>query len=187
MFLPIFVLSSFVTAGSCMFFENLSPRARCRSIFLGSKWEWLPIFFVPLQSNYDKSISSSTHAGRAVRYPAPRPCLALLLLVRHVAHGCAWCAACDRGIHTDYVLDDDQLTTQSGRIGRQRGQAIPLQTITALRRMPRHLLTGSYVMVEHGDHNISIFTPENETSFVEAVGKRVSLAKNTCQEKETES
>lgn len=26
----------------------------------------------------------------------------------------------DRGIHTDYVLDDDQLTTQSGRIGRQR-------------------------------------------------------------------
>ena len=60
----------------------------------------------------------------------------------------------DRGIHTDYVLDDDQLTTQSGRIGRQRGQAIPLQTITALRRMPRHLLTGSYVMVEHGDHNI---------------------------------
>ena len=74
----------------------------------------------------------------------------------------------DRGIHTDYVLDDDQLTTQSGRIGRQRGQAIPLQTITALRRMPRHLLTGSYVMVE-------------------AVGKRVSLAKNTCQEKETES
>lgn len=93
----------------------------------------------------------------------------------------------DRGIHTDYVLDDDQLTTQSGRIGRQRGQAIPLQTITALRRMPRHLLTGSYVMVEHGDHNISIFTPENEASFVEAVGKRVSLAKNTCQEKETES
>ena len=38
-------------------------------------------------------------------------------------------------------------------------------------------------MVEHGDHNISIFTPENEASFVEAVGKRVSLAKNTCQEK----
>ncbi len=97
MFLPIFVLSSFVTAGSCMFFENLSPKARCRSIFLGSKWEWLPIFFVPLQSNYDKSISSSTHAGRTVRHPAPRPCLALLLLVRHVAHGCAWRAACSRG------------------------------------------------------------------------------------------
>ena len=33
-----------------MFFENLSPKARCISIFLGSKWEWLPIFFVPLQS-----------------------------------------------------------------------------------------------------------------------------------------
>ena len=30
----------------------------------------------------------------------------------------------DRGIHTDYVLDDDQLTTQSGRIGRQRGFAV---------------------------------------------------------------
>ena len=187
MFLPIFVLSSFVTAGSCMFFENLSPKARCRSIFLGSKWEWLPIFFVPLQSNYDKSISSSTHAGRTVRHPAPRPCLALLLLVRHVAHGCAWCAACGRGRAGHRPWHPYRLCPRRRPTDHAKWQAIPLQTITALRRMPRHLLTGSYVMVEHGDHNISIFTPENEASFVEAVGKRVSLAKNTCQEKETES
>lgn len=177
-----------------MFFENLSPKARCRSIFLGSKWEWLPIFFVPLQSTMTRVFHHRLTPGE----------LCGILLLALASLYCFWFGTwpmavlgallvavavrgIDRGIHTDYVLDDDQLTTQSGRIGRQRGQAIPLQTITALRRMPRHLLTGSYVMVEHGYHNISIFTPENEASFVEAVGKRVSLAKNTCQEKETES
>ena len=43
--------------------------------------------------------------------------------------------------------------------------------------MPRHLLTGSYVLVEHGEGRIDTFTPENEQSFVEALGKRVTLAK----------
>lgn len=83
----------------------------------------------------------------------------------------------DRGIHTDYVLDDEQLSAQSGRIGQKRSRPIPLRSITAIRRMPRHLLTGSYVLVEHGENRIDTFTPENEQSFVEALGKRVTQAK----------
>lgn len=84
----------------------------------------------------------------------------------------------DRGIHTDYVLDDEQLSTRSGRTGRQRGRPVALRSITSLRRMPRRLLTGSYVMVEYGEHSIGIFTPENEQSFVEAVEKRALKAKS---------
>lgn len=115
MFLPIFVLSSFVTAGSCMFFENLSPKARCRSIFLGSKWEWLPIFFVPLQSTMTRVFHHRLTLGE----------LCGILLLALASLYCFWFGTwpmavlgallvavavrgIDRGIHTDYVLDDDQ-------------------------------------------------------------------------------
>ena len=83
----------------------------------------------------------------------------------------------DRGIHTDYLLDDEQLSTRSGRLGGRRSRPIKLNCVTAIRRMPRHLLTGSYVLVEHGEGRMDTFTPENEQSFVEALGKRVTLAK----------
>lgn len=84
----------------------------------------------------------------------------------------------DRAIHTDYVLTDTELRVIHGRMRLGRGSSpIPLQSITAIRRMPRRLLVGSYVMVEHTDNNISVFTPENETSFAEALAKRVKLAK----------
>lgn len=83
----------------------------------------------------------------------------------------------DRGIHTDYLLDDEQLSTRSGRLGGRRSRPIELKRVTAIRRMPRHLLTGSYVLVEHGEGHMDTFTPENEQSFVEALGKRVTLAK----------
>lgn len=86
----------------------------------------------------------------------------------------------DRGIHTDYVLSDDHLATKRGRLGKRGGQPIELERVTAVRRMPRHLLTGSYVLVEHGDGRIDTFTPENEQSFVDALCKRVRQKKDNA-------
>lgn len=84
----------------------------------------------------------------------------------------------DRAIHTDYVLTDTELSVIHGRMRLGRSSSpIPLQTITAIRQMPHRLLVGSYVMVEHAENSISVFTPENEASFAEALAKRVKLAK----------